>query len=960
MFSLLVVDNDKMTLLRSMNPERWIRVADVYHSVIEVCPESREKKLHEACGDDKDLFCEVQSLLEARDEAGSFLCPEDLRAHIRELSEPDVVPGKTFGRYEILSLLGAGGMGQVYLARDRELERQVALKVLPLQFTLDEECIQRFRREARAASALNHPNIVTVYDVGANGQTWYIATEFIEGKTLRKWMEAGEFETGKALDVALQCARALAVAHRANIVHHDVKPENILVRRDGVVKIVDFGLARGIEEPSEDGNDTGVGTVMGTPRYMSPEQARGERLDARADIFSLGAVLYEMVTGQPAFPGVTTTEMVAAVLTHEPKKTSSDLDSILDKALAKIREERYRTMDEFAADLQRFGERPARFSDDASPAGKARLSRRGLLTGAGTLAAGAGMVAFYWKTTRSESREAPPVSILPLTSFPGFKNYGSFSPDERRIVFSWNGGSGGSGGKQERNIYVKNIGNGDPVRLTFADADETHPAWSPDSSLIAFCRLTNDELPFRQFAVMVISSDRGPESQIWAGSEGVSWSPDGNSLAVSGLPPQAGGIVRVGLRTGVRTRLTRSGNHLDELPIFSPDGKWVVFSRSFGPRTRELFVVSANGRFERQLTFDHQPTYGATWTADSREVVFSSNRASGGETLWRIPVEGGTPRRLSATLAGAFYPAISKNGDRLIYTEAFLDTNIYSSTGSGFGERPTPARFGKTTVLIRSSRRDDSPSISKGQNRIAFVSRRTGNEEIWRCELDGSKPKQLTSFRGPEAGSPRWSPDGNRIVFDSVATGTSDIYVVDAEGGAPRRLTSELAGHYMPSWSASGKLIYFKSDRSGSDQIWSVPADGGPLTQVTRGGGCEPCESSDGKMLYYTNHGWGTIWSMPTGGGAEQPVPELQSFDRIFRSWGLVKQGIYFMSRADKPEQMVHFFSFSTRRVYPLLTFDREPIWNYPDLALSEDGRVLLTARLDQEANDIMLIENFR
>ncbi len=943
-----------------MNPERWTRVADIYDSVVQVSPEARERVLDEACGDDEDLRLEIQSLLEARDEAGSFLYPEELCSQIRELPESEVAPGSTFGRYEILSSIGAGGMGHVYLARDVELKRQVALKVLPLRFTLDEECILRFRREARAASALNHPNIVTVYDVGENGRTWFIATEFIEGKTLRNRIEEGHLETGTALDIASQCARALAVAHHAGIVHRDVKPENILVRPDGVVKIVDFGLARRSEESSEIGNDTHVGTVMGTPRYMSPEQARGERLDARTDIFSLGAVLYEMVTGQPAFPGATAAEMFAAVLAHEPKKTSSGLDTILHKALAKVRDERYQTMDEFAADMQRFQEQPASFPEHALGVKKKLFSRRVVLTGAGTVAAAIGLIAVRSKSTRNETREAPPVDVLPLTSFPGYKDYGSFSPDEQRIVFSWNGGSGGRGGRQERNIYVKNIGNGDPVRLTFAGTDETHPVWSPDNSHVALCRLTKDELPFRQFAIVLISASGGRESKIWEGCEGVSWSPDGNTLAVSGLPLQSGGIFRVGLKTGSRARLTRSAVHLDELPVFSPDGKWVVFTRSFGPRTRELFVVSANGGFERQLTFDHQPTYGATWTADSREIIFSSNRSSGGETLWRISVDGGTPRRLSATLAGAFYPAISKGGNRLIYTESFLDTNIYSSEGSGFGDRPVPGRFGKATALIRSSRRDDSPSISKGRNRIVFVSRRTGNEEIWRCELDGSNPKQLTSFGGPETGTPRWSPDGNHIVFDSIATGTPDIYVIDAEGKVLRRLTNELFGHYMPSWSADGKRIYFKSDRSGSDQIWSVSAEGGPLTQVTRGGGCEAWASRDGKLLYYTNHGWGTIWTLPVEGGPEKPVAELRQFDRIFRSWGVVKQGIYFMSREDRPYQTVRFFSFSTRRVYPLLTFDREPIWNYPDLALTDDGRVLLTARLDQEVNDIMLIENFR
>ena len=939
-----------------MSPERWTRVADIYDSVVQVSPEARERVLDEACGDDEDLRLEIQSLLEARDEAGNFLYPEELCLHIRELPESEVAPGSTFGRYEILSSIGAGGMGHVYLARDVELKRQVALKVLPLRFTLDEECILRFRREARAASALNHPNIVTVYDVGENGRTWFIATEFIEGKTLRNRMREGHIETGAALHMALQCARALAAAHHAGVIHRDVKPENILVRPDGVVKIVDFGLARQSEESSEIGNDTYAGKVMGTPRYMSPEQARGERLDARTDIFSLGAVLYEMLTGQPAFPGATAAEMFAALLHCEPKKTSSGLDTILHKALAKVREERYSTMDEFAADMQRFQEQPASFPERAL-AKKTQFSRRFVLAGAGTAAIG--LIAFF-KSTRNETREAPPVDVLPLTSFPGYKDYASFSPDEQRIVFSWNGGTGGSGGRQERNIYVKRIGNGDPVRLTYAAADETHPVWSPDNSQIAFCRVTKDELPFRRFAIVIISANGGRESQIWEGSEGVSWSPDGTTLAVSGLPRGAGGIFRVSLKTGLRTRLTRSAVHLDELPVFSPDGKWVVFTRSFGPRLRELFVVPASGGSEKQLTFDHQPTYGATWTADSREIIFSSNRSSGGETLWRIPGGGGTPRRLSATLAGAFYPAISKGGNRLIYTETFLDTNIYSCEGVGFGERSVPGRFNKATVLIRSSRRDDSPSISKAQNRIAFVSRRTGNEEIWRCELDGSNLRQLTSFSGPETGTPRWSPDGSRIVFDSIAAGTPEIYVIDAEGKVLRRLTSELFGHYMPSWSADGNRIYFKSDRSGSDQIWSISAEGGPLTQITRGGGCEAWASRDGKLLYYTNHRWGTIWTVPVEGGSEKPVSELLQFDRIFRSWGVVKQGIYFMSREDRPYQTVRFFSFSTRRVYPLLTFDQEPIWNYPDLALTEDGRVLLTARLDQEVNDIMLIENFR
>lgn len=944
-----------------MTPERWRRVSDVYDILVQLPPAARQTTLDEECRDDEDLRREIESLLEAREDAGSFLGPEELHSCIRELSEPEVTPGSRLGRYEIVSSIGAGGMGQVYLARDVELGRRVALKVLPAQFTLDEERILRFRREARAASALNHPNIVTVYDVGESGQTWFIVTEFIEGETLRSRLEHGRLQSDIALDIALQCARALATAHDAGIVHRDVKPENILVRSDGVVKIVDFGLAGTSEESLEIGNDTYTRKVMGTPRYMSPEQARGERLDARSDIFSLGAVLYEMIAGRPAFPGATAAEIFASVLSAEPEKTSTGLDTILPRALAKVRGERYETMHEFAADLQRFQERPASFPRNALPAAEKRqLSRRVVLAGAGTLASSIGLIAVRFKSARNRISDAPPVDVVPLTSFPGYKDFGSFSPDGQRIAFSWNGGSGGDGGRQERNIYVKHVGNGDPVRLTFARADETHPVWSPDSSRIAFCRLMGGRAPFRRFAILTVSAKGGEESKFWYGAEGVSWSPDGTALVVSGLPPESGGIFRVAVKTGLRTRLTRSPIYLDALPIFSPDGRWVAFTRSFSPRARELFVVSANGGSERQLTFDRRPTYGAAWTANSEEIIFSSDRSRGGETLWRIPLGGGTPRRLSATLSGAFYPAISKAGNRLVYTESFLDTNIYSSEGSGFGGRPVPGRFGKTTALIRSSRRDDSPNISALHNRIAFVSRRTGNEEIWRCELDGRNPKQLTSFGGPETGTPRWSPDGNRIAFDSIGTGTADIYVMDADGKLPRRLTSGPFSHYMPSWSADGERIYFKSDRSGSNQIWSVSAEGGPLTQITRGGGCEAFPSTDGKLLYYTNRGWGTIWTLPVEGGPEKPVAELQQFDRIFRSWGVVKEGIYFLSREDAPEQTVRFFSFATRRIYSLLTFGREPIWDYPNLALTDDGCVLLTASLDHEVNDLMLIENFR
>jgi Tol biopolymer transport system component len=944
-----------------MTSERWERIGEIYASVVSYSKTSRRAMLEEACAGDAELRTEVESLLTARDDAGDFLSPSHLRSHVLDLAETNIAAGRTFGRYEIVSVLGAGGMGEVYLARDTALHRQVALKVLPARFMRDADRVARFRREAKAASALSHPNIVTIYDIGETGGTWFIAAEFIDGTTLRVRLLSGRIEIPEAIHIATQCASALTAAHEAGILHRDIKPENIMLGRDGGVKLVDFGLAKGAESgPEFLVEATTTGELVGTPRYMSPEQARGQKLDARTDIFSLGAVLYEMVTGRPAFSGGTTADIFAALLGSAPEPPAAPgLDAIIQKALAKDRDARYQTMRDLAADLRDFRDQPARFVAARGYPRKTRLSRRAILSGGGTLVAGLGLFALRLKLRRDVSEEAP-ISVVPLTSFAGYKDFGSFSPDGDRIVFSWNGGRGGSGGSQERNVYVKNIGNGEPVRVTFGSQDDKHPAWSPDGRYIAFCHSIAYPTPYMRYGVFTIPAEGGQERRISEGGEGVSWSPDGSVLAVAGFPPESGGIFKVSLQTGLRTRLTRSSSYLDQLPVFSPDGKWIVFTRSFGTKADELFVVPGNGGTERRLTVDHRPTYGAAWTADSREIVFSSNRAGGGESLWRVAVTGGAPRRLPTTLDSAFYPAISRKGNRLIYTESYKDTNIYLSEAAGFAGGPAPPHFGEPRALIVSSRRDDSPSISPKGDRIAFVSRRSGNEEIWVCDGDGGHPAQLTSFGGPATGTPRWSPDGRWLAFDSIATGNADIYVISEAGGIPRRLTGGPSGNYMPSWSAAGKRIYFKSDRSGKDQIWSIPVDGGPANQITRDGACEAFASPDGTVLYYTKSGWGAIWTVPVEGGAERPLPELQRFDQIFRSWGIVREGIYFISREEVSRQTVRFFSFATRQVSSLLTLNKEPIWDYPDVALSPDGRHLLTVSLDQEVNDLMLIENFR
>jgi serine/threonine protein kinase/TolB-like protein/Tfp pilus assembly protein PilF len=351
-----------------MTPDRRIRVEELYHRALEIESESRADFLHDACGDDTDLYREVDSLLRLEPQAESFIeAPAlEVAAQIAAADSQHLI-GDRFASYKIISLLGRGGMGEVYLAEDTRLGRKLALKFLPPHFTNDAARLRRFEQEARATSALNHPNILTIYEIGAADGRRFIATEFIDGQTLRERINVGPLSLSEALNVAEQAASALASAHTEGIVHRDVKPENIMLRRDGIVKILDFGLAKLTEQPALE-VDTSAGTlarvtapgaVMGTASYMSPEQARGQDVDARTDIFSLGVVLYEMIAGRAPFEGDNPMEVISEVLKTEPAPLRSqspdvpaELESIVSKALRKDRGERYQLMREMLHDLK--------------------------------------------------------------------------------------------------------------------------------------------------------------------------------------------------------------------------------------------------------------------------------------------------------------------------------------------------------------------------------------------------------------------------------------------------------------------------------------------------------------------------------------------------------------------------------------------------------------------------------
>src|SRR5262245_58200247 len=432
-----------------MTPEHWKKLDVLFHEALELQGEARAAHLVKACGGDRQLREEAERLIAAHEREGSFI-DSPIFVEPEEMTDDDCNEfpvGRFMGPYQIVSQLGRGGMGRVFLAKDTRLERRVAIKILPGAFIQNPDHVRRFEREAKAASALNHPNIMTVYEIGEADGTHYIVSEFVEGETLRERMRRGALSLTAALDVARQVAGALAAAHVAGIVHRDIKPENVMVRPDGLVKVLDFGLAKltemriadwglRVEEAetlartSQDNPQSAIrnlhstvpGLVMGTAHYMSPEQARGQKVDHRADIFSLGVMLHEMLAGQRPFEGATTSDVIAAILTKEPEplkelrsKAWPELAQIVMKCLAKEREQRYQTVGEFAAHLQAATER-----SKLSPLGKARRgSRLAWIVATLTLLMIAAVVSWKLAPKAAPDPQIRSLVVLPLENLSG-------------------------------------------------------------------------------------------------------------------------------------------------------------------------------------------------------------------------------------------------------------------------------------------------------------------------------------------------------------------------------------------------------------------------------------------------------------------------------------------------------------------------------------------------------------
>ena len=764
-----------------------------------------------------------------------------------------LAPGSRLGPYEVLSPIGAGGMGEVYRARDERLKRDVAIKVLPASFSSDPDRLRRFEQEAQAAGALNHPNITAVYDVGQHEGAPYVVSELLEGETLRLVLSGGKLPQRKVIDYGLQIARGLAAAHEKGIVHRDLKPENLFVLNDGRVKILDFGLAKLThqEEGSQATNlptataGTEPGVVLGTLGYMAPEQVRGKPADARSDIFSFGAILYEMLSGSRAFRGDSAADTMSAILKEDPpdlsvtnQSISPGLERIVRHCLEKTPERRFHSAHDLAFDLESLSAVSAA-PGTALPAVRGRRPKW-VIVGAGlALLLGVGLVSFFAGRGISQSRGSRDVTFKPLTfrSIPIFRAL--FAPDGRTVVFS----AAPQGNRSE--LFTLAPDYPEPRPLGVPDAQLLSVSSKGELAILTHARYIHHRLFTGTLARMPLGG--GAPREVLEGVREADWSPDGETLAIirdvdgkdrleypigkvlyaTGgyvsdirFSPRGdriaflehpfrwddrGGVAVVDL-AGKMTRLAE-GYWGEEGLAWSPDGKEVLFSTGVGYANFDVRAVTLTGRNRVAL-----PSSGGLTIFDvSREGRWLAARE---DVKWRLmaTAPGANTERDLSWLDGSLAVALSADGRSLLFTE-------YSGV------------FGNNyAVGLRKT--DGSPVVRLGEGwagdlspdgRWALAVVATSPDRLMLYPAGPGEPRRLESGDLREYSSARWFSDGKRIlVCGTEAKHAARCYAQDVSGGKPRPVTSE--GTLNGSVSPDGTLILVQGGR-GEYQLY--PSAGG-------------------------------------------------------------------------------------------------------------------------------------
>jgi serine/threonine protein kinase/Tol biopolymer transport system component len=894
-----------------------------------------------------------------------------------------IATGTRFDRYQIISLIGSGGMGEIYLAQDARLNRKVAIKILPERYTQDPERLRRFGQEAQAASALNHPNIITIFEIGEAEGRHFITTEYIEGATLRRRMAGAKLAVDEALDIASQVVSALAAAHAAGIVHRDVKPENIMIRPDGYVKILDFGLAKLTEkaptpnspdafqyplaplgsadesevpttadllledaerpEPEDPfattqlgaANETVPGVVMGTAQYMSPEQARGMRVDARTDIFSFGIVLYEMIARRAPFTGVRGRDIIDSILnadhpplSHFQPEVPEVLEWIVAKALVKDREERYQTAKEMLNDLRRLRNRlgveqeleksrSLIVADSGAAGNESRVTLSGKSTeefalGTGWLANApstrslpgllGSLILDRFRTPRFVALSlillaalgfglyrllaprrptAPPFQSMQVSRFTssGKATRAAISPDGKYVVHVLS-----EAGKQS--LLVRQVTESNNIVIV-PPAEVTYQGmtFSRDGAHVYYV-VQEQNNPIRTL-YQVPALGGVPHRVLKDIDSPVAVSPDNKRLAfVRRYRGQNEDAVIVAEIDGANERKLASRRGADFFwtggPAWSPDGMMIATAAGSNTGGRHMYIAEINvddGK-EKPVSEKRWATVGrVSWarngSSTARGLIFSAiERGASMAQIWFLPYPKGAVQKITNDLNDYRDLSLTDDSTALITVQSETHVNVWISQNSDGGN----------------AGRDRQITDGVGQNngvggltwlpdgRVVYVSRAFGSQDIWLMDQDGKNQRQLTTAETRIDRYPAVTPDGRYIVFVSTRTGNSNIYRYDLNTGDQKPLTSGMSEEF-PAVSADGKWVIYAATGSIKHTLWKVPIDGGEPAQLTDKLSTWPDVSPDGqKIACWYRAEPGANWQIaviPINGGSPEKVIDV-------------------------------------------------------------------------------------
>jgi serine/threonine protein kinase/dipeptidyl aminopeptidase/acylaminoacyl peptidase len=954
----------------------WVQLKDAFWAAAEADPSEHPRHVAALASIDPDLARRLEALL-AADARGESL--QQIFGARSDVKPPERL--SHIGTYAVTGVLGVGGMGEVYRARDTRLNRDVAVKVLPPAVNGDPGRRARFEREAQVLASLNHPHIAQLYGLDESGHAPALVMELVEGPTLAQIVancREAPLALVRVFEIGRQIADGLQAAHEKGVIHRDLKPGNVALTKRGDVKILDFGVATTLEAATRtaphESDYRDAGAVLGTPAYMSPEQARGLRVDERTDVWAFGCLLYELLTGRQPFGGLSPSDTLAAIVERHPDMallppgTPAGVRSLLAQCLEKDPSRRLRDIGRARRALDdALSEAPGARARHGGSGNRWSRPRASALVAGGLLALGSSAAILQWQGSGGSGHPA----AVPLTSLSGSVSAPALSPDGSLVAFSWTGPQ-----QDNHDLYIQQIGDNAPRRLTTDPGGDHYPRWSPDGRSIAFLRRPAAGPPSELRVIQVLGGVERKLADIqptvpFGGLASLAWCPDGTCVLVSDStgPGKSDALFAIPLAGGDRRQVTYpQGLVADVDPSVSPDGRSLVFRRQSAPFNGAFYRLALDERMvehaEPVRLTETIAAGSSTWTLDGRDIIFSARRS-----LWRLDaMRGGTPTRLPFVGQDGHSPVIARTADgaqRLMYLRSVSDSNVWrlspSAPGVPVSEAPVKA--------IASTRDEFTPGLSPDGRRLAFWSNRSGEPQIWTADIDGSHARQLTSraFRSFPAW-PRWSPDGRLIAFHGDPADRPDVLVVPAEGGADRIVTADLFSGAFPNFSRDNRTLYLCRWDGPETRIWKVPLAGGPPVRVTQDPGFAPIESPDGRDLYYVTAAdrSSKLWRVPVAGGA--PVEVLNGV--LWGNFDVVDGGIYYLEHLPgKPrpdhrpvlpavtgETRLRYFDLATRRA---TTIAQNLGMVGHGLTVSRDGRNIFFARIDSAIDELMMVDGF-